>query len=109
MPLNEEQQQMPTIKRKTANGFRFSFIQPAELDKMLAAGTARKLGNMPAYEEVEISPSPVEVLDPEDLDNELDEDTAPAQRQTYQTADLKAEPKRRRGRPRKLPAVGDAE
>jgi hypothetical protein len=80
---------MPTIKR---NG-RFVFIQPADLNKMLAAGTARKLGSMPAYEEI------AKAQAPENLDSVLDEDLPPApEPKTYQTTDLRAEPQRQRYR-----------
>ena len=109
------QQIMPIIK---INGF-FEFIEPDVLDKRLKAGTARKLGDMPtAYEEVTPPPPPVKaptpMAPPPDLDSIVDEDPPPsADRQTYQTADLKPEPRRRRGRPRKQaplpPAAADAE
>jgi hypothetical protein len=90
MPRNEEQK-MPTIRR---NG-RFVFIQPADLNKMLAAGTARKLGSMPAYEEI------AKAQAPEGLDSVPDEDPLPEpepEPKTYQTADMRAEPQRRRYR-----------
>ena len=78
---------MPTIKR---NG-RFVFVQPTELDKMLAAGTARKLGSMPAYEEI------AKAQAPQDLDSVPDEDPPPQQYQTkVMEAAPRATPRRRR-------------
>ena len=71
---------MPTIKR---NG-RFVFIQPTELNKMLDAGIARKLGSMPAYEEIAKAQIP-------------DEAPAPQQYQTkVMEAAPRAAPRRRR-------------
>ena len=71
---------MPSIKR---NG-RFVFINPAELKKMLAAGTARKIGAMPAYEEI------VKAQAPLDLDSVPDEDPPPPQQ--YETKVMEAAP-----------------
>jgi len=71
---------MPSIKR---NG-RFVFINPAELKKMLAAGAARKIGAMPAYEEI------VKVKSPKDLDSVQDEDQASQQ---YETKVMEAAPR----------------
>ena len=75
---------MPTIKR---NG-RFVFIQPTDLTKMLEAGTARKLGSMPAYEEI------AKAQAPQDLDSVPDEDPAPQQ---YQTKVMEAAPRTQTG------------
>ena len=72
---------MPTIKR---NG-RFVFIQPTELNKMLDAGTARKLGSMPAYEEI------AKAQAPQDLDSVPDED--PPSPQQYETKVMEAAPR----------------
>ena len=80
---------MPSIKR---NG-RFVFINPAELNKMLADGTARKIGAMPAYEEV------AKAQAPQDLDSVPDEDP----QQQYQTKVMEATPRttpRRRRTPK---------
>jgi hypothetical protein len=85
---------MPTILRKRTAGKRFEYITKEELDSMLAAGTARKLGGMPSYEELD-TPAPVQkAKPPENLDAVWDEEDAPSQ--VYETRELKAaEPRRR--------------
>jgi len=105
---------MPIIK--DVGNPMFEFIHPDELNRRLKAGTARPIPGMPvAFEGLEPAPTPkAPPPPPPDLDSIVDEDPPPlADRQTYQTADLKPEPRRRRGRPRKQaplpPAAADAE
>lgn len=65
---------MPTILRKRPSGKRFEYITKEELDDMLMFGTARKLGMMPSYEEVN-APKQEEPPEPK----------------TYDTKELRAE------------------
>jgi hypothetical protein len=75
---------MPTILRKRPAGKRFEYITKEELDTMLAAGSARKLGAMPSYEEVEVPPAPVQ--------------KAELEPKTYETRELRATQEPRRSR-----------
>jgi hypothetical protein len=77
---------MPTILRKRPAGKRFEYITKEELDTMLAVGSARKLGAMPSYEEVEVPPAPVQKAEPE------------PEPKTYETRELRATQEPRRSR-----------
>jgi hypothetical protein len=79
---------MPTILRKRPAGKRFEYITKEELDTMLAAGSARKLGAMPSYEEVEVPPAPVQKAEPE----------PEPEPKTYETRELRATQEPRRSR-----------
>jgi len=82
---------MPIIKRLKKS--QFEFIESADVNKMLAAGTARKVNGMPAYEEI------AKAQAPQDLDSVPDEDPP----QQYQTKVMEAAPRatpRRRRTPK---------
>jgi hypothetical protein len=92
----------PTYSLFLPLGAQHCCMRPTDqIRHMVTEGTAEMYcTSPPAYKE--LAARDMKALPPEDLDSVADEENADPQ--TYNTRDMGAEPKRRRGRPRKVAA-----